>query len=118
MKTLYLHPTCTTCKRAVKWLDEHHIDYEKIDIRQVQPSVEQFQQILKNSGLGIKKLFNTSGELYRSLDLKNQLVTMSELEALTLLSTEGMLIKRPLLIEKDKVTVGFKEAEYEKMWGE
>ena len=104
---------CTTCQRAKKWLDDNKIEYELRDIKLDNPTLEELTEWYTKSGLPIKKFFNTSGLLYKSLDLKNRLPQMSEDEMLKLLATDGMLVKRPLLIGDDFVLVGFKEDEWE-----
>ena len=107
------YPKCTTCQKAKKWLDDNNIEYELRDIKLDNPTLEELTDWYKKSGLPLKKLFNTSGLLYKSLDLKNKLPDMAEDEILQLLSTDGMLVKRPLIIGKDIVLVGFKEDEWE-----
>ena len=107
------YPKCTTCQRAKKWLDDNKIEYELRDIKLDNPSLEELTKWYNKSGLPIKKFFNTSGLLYKSLDLKNKLLEMSEDEMLKLLATDGMLVKRPLLIGDDFVFVGSKETEWE-----
>ena len=109
------YPKCTTCQRAKKWLDDNNIEYELRDIKIDNPTLEELTEWYKKSGLPLKKFFNTSGLLYKSLDLKNKLPDMSEDEMLKLLATDGMLVKRPLLIGDDFVLVGFKEGEYGKI---
>ena len=106
------YPKCTTCQKAKKWLDDNKIEYELRDIKFDNPSYEELDEWYNKSGLPIKKFFNTSGLLYKSLDLKNKLPEMSEDEMLKLLATDGMLVKRPLLIGDDFVLVGFKENEW------
>ena len=106
------YPKCTTCQRANKWLDDNKIEYEFRDIKQDNPTYEELEGWYNKSGLPLKKFFNTSGLLYKSLDLKNKLPEMSESEMLKLLASDGMLVKRPLLIGDDFVLVGFKEAEW------
>lgn len=106
------YPKCTTCQRAKKWLDDNQIEYELRDIKLDNPTLEELTEWYKKSGLPLKKFFNTSGLLYKSLDLKNKLPEMSEDEMLKLLATDGMLVKRPLLIGDDFVLVGFKEVEW------
>ena len=106
------YPKCTTCQRAKKWLDDNKIEYELRDIKQDNPTYEELEGWYNKSGLPIKKFFNTSGLLYKSLDLKNKLPEMSEDEMLKLLATDGMLVKRPLLIGDDFVLIGFKEVEW------
>ena len=106
------YPKCTTCQKAKKWLDDNKIEYELRDIKEDNPSLEESTAWHKMSGLPLKKFFNTSGLLYKSMDLKDKLSTMSDAEQLKLLSTDGMLVKRPLGIGKDFVLVGFKESEW------
>ena len=108
------YPKCTTCQKARKWLDDNKIEYELRDIKLDNPKLDELTEWHKKSGLPLKKFFNTSGLLYKSLDLKNKLPTMSEDEMLKLLASDGMLVKRPLLIGDSFVVVGFKEAE----WGQ
>lgn len=107
------YPKCTTCQRAKKWLDDNKIKYELRDIKEDKPSFEELEKWHEQSGKPLKKLFNTSGLLYKSMDLKNKLPTMSEEEMLKLLSTDGMLVKRPMLIGDNFVLIGFKEKEWE-----
>ena len=105
------YPKCTTCQKAKKWLDDNKIEYELRDIKEDNPSLEELTAWHKMSGLPLKKFFNTSGLLYKSMELKDKLPTMSEEEQLKLLDTDGMLVKRPLVIGKDFILVGFKESE-------
>ena len=107
------YPKCTTCQRAKAWLDESGVEYELRDIKLDNPTLEELKAWHKQSGLPLKKLFNTSGLLYKSLDLKTKLPTMSEDEMLALLASDGMLVKRPLLILDGRVLVGFKEPEWQ-----
>ena len=109
------YPKCTTCQKARKWLDDNKIEYEFIDIKLDNPTLDELTEWYKKSGLPLKKFFNTSGLLYKSLDLKNKLPTMTADEMLNLLASDGMLVKRPLLIGDDFVLVGFKEDEYGKI---
>ena len=106
------YPKCTTCQKAQKWLDDNKIEYEFRDIKLDNPTFDELTEWYKKSGLPLKKLFNTSGLLYKSLDLKNKLPTMSEDEMLKLLASDGMLVKRPLLIGDGFVLVGFKDTEW------
>lgn len=106
------YPKCTTCQKAKKWLDDNKQEYGLRDIKLDNPTFEELTELYRKSGLPLKKFFNTSGLLYKSLDLKNKLPEMSEEEMLKLLATDGMLVKRPLLIGDDFVLVGFKEAEW------
>ena len=105
---------CGTCQKAKKWLDDNQIEYEFRDIKLDNPTLDELTKWYKKSGLPLKKFFNTSGLLYKSLDLKNKLPTMTEDEMLGLLASDGMLVKRPLLVGEDFVLVGFKEDEYGK----
>ena len=111
IKFIY-YPKCSTCKKAKKWLDDNKIEYELRDIKENNPSFEELAAWYKTSGLPLKKFFNTSGLLYKSMGLKDKLPTMSEEEQLKLLEADGMLVKRPLLVGKDFVLVGFKESEW------
>lgn len=106
------YPKCTTCQKALRWLDDNEIEYELRDIKKDNPSFEELDAWYKMSGLQLKKFFNTSGLFYKSMELKDKLPTMSEEEQLKLLATDGMLVKRPLVIGKDFVLVGFKESEW------
>lgn len=109
------YPRCTTCQKAKKWLDANKIQYTERHIKDDKPSYEELKEWYEKSGLPLKKFFNTSGQLYKSMELKNKLPEMSDEEQLRLLATDGMLVKRPLLIKGDKVLVGFKEAEWENL---
>ena len=111
------YPRCSTCKKAKKWLDENHISYEDRHIKDQNPTQEELKAWHEKSGLDIKKFFNTSGMLYKEMQLKDKLPAMSEDEQLQLLATKGMLVKRPLLVTDDTVLVGFKEAEWAKIVG-
>ena len=106
------YPKCTTCQKAQKWLDENRIAYAFRDIKTDNPTFEELSAWHRASGLPLRKFFNTSGQLYKSMDLKNKLPAMSEEEMLQLLAADGMLVKRPLVIGEDFVLVGFKEAEW------
>ena len=106
------YPKCTTCQKARKWLDERHIAYELRDIKTENPAYEELAAWHQRSGLPLKKFFNTSGLLYKSMGLKDKLPQMSEDEMLKLLAADGMLVKRPLLVGEDFVLVGFKETEW------
>ena len=106
------YPKCTTCQKARKWLDDNGIKYEFRDIKLDNPTLDELTGWYKKSGLPLKKFFNTSGLLYKSLDLKNKLPTMTEDEVLKLLASDGMLVKRPLVISEDFVLIGFKESEW------
>jgi len=107
------YPKCTTCQKAKKWLDDRQVSYEMRDIKLQNPSKEELEQWYCASGLPLKKFFNTSGLLYKSMQLKDKLPQMTEDEQLELLAGDGMLVKRPMLITENKILVGFKEAEWE-----
>lgn len=107
------YPKCTTCKKAQTWLDAQGVAYDFRDIKLENPSEEELSTWWKASGLPLKKFFNTSGLQYKALQLKDKLPTMSEEEQLALLATDGMLVKRPLLIGEDFVLTGFRQAEWE-----
>ncbi|NBH26469.1 arsenate reductase family protein [Lachnospiraceae bacterium] len=110
MKPLVLvYRKCSTCQKALKWLDENKIVYEERAIREENPTVEELRQWHRKSGLPLKRFFNTSGNLYKELQLKDKLADMTEEEQLKLLATDGMLVKRPLLVTEDYVCPGFKE---------
>lgn len=106
------YPKCTTCQKAQKWLDDNGVSYDLRDIKLNNPTLSELTEWHAKSGLPLKKFFNTSGLKYKSLDLKNKLPQMTEEEMLSLLSTDGMLVKRPIVIGEDFVLVGFKEAEW------
>ena len=106
------YPKCTTCGKAKKWLDDNGLEYEFRDIKLDSPTLEELSEWHKKSGLPLRKFFNTSGLMYKSLDLKNKLPEMTEEDMLKLLASDGMLVKRPLLIGDDFVLVGFKEADW------
>lgn len=107
------YPKCSTCKKAKKWLDENEKNYEDRHIVEDNPTVEELKMWYKKSGLPLKRFFNTSGMKYRELKLKDKLPEMTEEEQMELLATDGMLVKRPLVIGDDFVLVGFKEKEWE-----
>ena len=109
------YPKCTTCQKAMKWLDDNKIKYELRNIKENSPSLEELTAWYKMSNLPLKRLFNTSGLLYKSMKLKEKLPTMTEEEQLKLLATDGMLVKRPLVIGEDFVLIGFKESEWNKV---
>ena len=108
------YPKCTTCQKARKWLDEQGVRYEERDIKKDNPSYDELRGWLTSSGLPVKKFFNTSGLLYKSLALKDKLPSMSDEESLKLLATDGMLVKRPLMVGEGIVLIGFKEEEWKK----
>ena len=109
------YPRCTTCKKAQKWLDDNGLQYELRDIKENNPSYDELKEWYAKSGLPLKRFFNTSGQLYKNMELKDKLPAMSEEEQLKLLATDGMLVKRPILVNGGTVLVGFKEAEWEKL---
>ncbi|MCO8194607.1 MULTISPECIES: arsenate reductase family protein [Anaerofustis] len=114
MKYLFLeYPKCSTCKKAKKWLIENDIDFTSRHIIENNPTKEELTEWIKESNLPIKRFFNTSGMKYRELNLKDKLKEMNEDEMISLLSTDGMLVKRPIIIGKDKILTGFKEKEWE-----
>lgn len=110
---LICYPKCSTCQKAKKWLEDHAISYQERDIKLQNPAADEIKTWHEKSNLPLKKFFNTSGLVYRSLDLKEKLPTMSEEEQLALLASDGMLVKRPLLLAGDKVLIGFRMAEWE-----
>lgn len=112
MLNFICYPKCSTCQRAQKWLDESKLAYELRDIKVQNPTRDELAVWYQKSGLPLKKFFNTSGLLYKSLELKTKLPSMTEDEMLDLLATDGMLVKRPILVGGDFVLVGFKEAEW------
>ena len=107
------YPKCSTCKKAKNWLDEHKIQYTDRHIVEENPSYEELKEWFQMSGLPLKKFFNTSGMLYKEMGLKDKLPTMSEEEQIKLLATNGMLVKRPLIVDGKTVLTGFKEAAWE-----
>lgn len=112
----YWYPKCGTCRKAKKWLDEHGVEYEEIHIVEQPPSRNELEKLYQASGLPLKKFFNTSGKKYRELGLKDKIGTASEDELLDILSSDGMLIKRPIVTDGQTVTVGFKEEEFNHTW--
>ena len=113
MTTFIQYPPCSTCQKAKKWLDAHGIAYTDRHIKMDNPTAAELAAWQKKSGLPLKRFFNTSGMLYRELGLKDKLDTMSEEEQLKLLATDGMLVKRPVLVTDSTVLVGFREKEWE-----
>lgn len=113
---VYEYPKCGTCKKTKKWLQDNGVDAQFIHIVEETPTKEQIQQFVEESGLPIKRFFNTSGIKYKELNLKDKLVHMSDEEQYALLASDGMLIKRPLATDGKKITVGFKESDYEENW--
>ena len=106
------YPKCSTCQKAKTWLNEHNVEYTERNIAEENPSYDELKEWYEKSGLPLRKFFNTSGKLYKKIQLKDKLPSMSEDEQLRLLATEGMLVKRPILVSEGEVLVGFKEAEW------
>ena len=109
------YPKCSTCRKAKKWLDDHGVAYTDRHIKENNPTYEELKEWSARSGLPLKRFFNTSGQLYRSLQLKDKLPSMSEDEQLRLLASNGMLVKRPLVVTDSAVLTGFKEKEWEQL---
>ena len=109
------YPKCTTCQKAKRFLDENGMTYDERNIKENNPTIEELKDWHKASGLPLKKFFNTSGMLYRSMELAKKLPSMSEDEQFALLASDGMLVKRPILVADNTVLVGFKESEWEKL---
>lgn len=118
MITYYGYPKCGTCRKAKKWLEENGVEFKEFHIVEQPPSKEEIESFYGKSGLELKKFFNTCGQKYRELGLKDKLKTMSEKEQIELLSTDGMLLKRPIVTDGEKVTVGFKEEVFVENWKE
>ncbi|WP_142828913.1 arsenate reductase family protein [Planococcus soli] len=116
MITYYAYPKCTTCRKAKSWLEQNNVEYSEVHIAENPPTKEQLTEIYQASGLELKKFFNTSGLVYRSLSLKDKLSDMNEQQQLELLASDGMLIKRPLAWDGKRVTLGFKEEDYQNSW--
>lgn len=113
----YLYDKCGTCRKAKQWLTAKNVSFQEIPIVDAPPSQEELKQMWNTSGLDLRKFFNTSGQFYRELGLKEKLPGMSDDEMLALLASNGKLIKRPLITDGKKVTVGFKEEELDAAWG-
>jgi len=112
MIKVYCYSKCTTCKKALKWLDDNNVKYELIDIKENNPDEATIKKYYEKSGLALKKFFNTSGMIYRDLGLSKKLPDMSEEEQIKLLASDGMLVKRPLLLSGNLILTGFKESEW------
>lgn len=112
MLKVYCYSRCTTCKKALKWLEDHGIEHTVIDIKSEHPDEKTLRKYYAVSGLPLKRFFNTSGQIYRDMELSKKLPAMSEDEQFALLSTDGMIVKRPLLVGDSFVLTGFKEAEW------
>ncbi len=115
MIKVYCYSKCSTCKKALKWLDEKKVKYELIDLKENNPDEKTLRKYHKQSGLPLKRFFNTSGMLYREMELSKKLPDMSEDEQFKLLASDGMLVKRPMLVTDKTVLTGFKESEWEKV---
>ncbi len=115
MIKVYCYSKCTTCKKALKWLDDNGIKYESLDIKEQHPDRDTIKELNAISGLPLKKFFNTSGQLYRQMELSKKLPNMTDDEMLDLLASDGMLVKRPLLITGKKVLAGFKEDDWKEV---
>lgn len=114
MYTLYCYPKCSTCRKAQKWLDQEQVDYQFIDVVKEPPTEEKLAQWITNSGLPVRRFFNTSGVKYRELGLKDRVADLTVAQASQLLASEGMLIKRPLIVEDQQFVInGFNESKYE-----
>ncbi|MFS0674335.1 arsenate reductase family protein [Ornithinibacillus sp. 179-J 7C1 HS] len=114
--TFYWYPNCGTCKNAKKWFDEHNVEYESIHIVEETPSKEELLKLIEKSELPAKKFFNTSGKKYRELNIKDKIKNATTEEMAEILATDGMLIKRPIATDGKRVTVGFKEDEFQTIW--
>lgn len=113
MIKVYCYSKCSTCKKALKWLDDRGVAYEKIDLKENNPGEAELREYHAKSGLPLKRFFNTSGMIYRDMELSQKLPSMSDDEQFALLASDGMLVKRPLLVKDDTVLTGFKEKEWE-----
>ncbi|MFC7322200.1 arsenate reductase family protein [Halobacillus campisalis] len=114
--TFYWYPNCGTCKKAKKWLDDHSVDYNAVHIVEETPSEDELASIIRTSDLPARKFFNTSGKKYRELNMKEKLKNASEEDMIKWLAADGMLIKRPIVTDGERVTVGFKEDQFEQIW--
>lgn len=110
------YPKCSTCNKASKWLKDNGVDFEKNNIVEIPPSIELIKEILTTTNTQLNKLFNTSGTMYRELELKDKLPQMTQEEQMGILVSNGMLIKRPFVYDGKQLTLGFKENEYEEVW--
>lgn len=116
MLTFFQYPKCSTCRKAKQFLDSQGIVYENRHIVEEPPKVDELRELVAISGLPVQKFFNTSGQVYRQMELSKQLPTMSEEEKLQILASNGMLVKRPILTDGNQVTIGFKEEEWQQKW--
>ncbi|WP_062532135.1 Spx/MgsR family RNA polymerase-binding regulatory protein [Jeotgalibaca dankookensis] len=117
MLKFYGHPTCTTCKKAEKWLDKNNREYEWINIKETSPKKEWLRAILEDGLLTPKQIFNTSGKIYRELELKEKVEAMTTNEIVALLEGDGMMIRRPFITDEKNVSVGYNEEVFEELWG-
>ena len=115
MIKVYCYSKCSTCKKVLKWLDDRGIAYEKIDLKENNPGEAELREYHAKSGLPLKRFFNTSGMIYRDMELSKKLPAMSDDEQFVLLASDGMLVKRPLLVKDDTVLTGFREKEWEEI---
>ena len=115
MIKVYCYSKCSTCKKALKWLDDRGVAYEKIDLKENNLGEEELREYHAKSGLPLKRFFNTSGMIYRDMELSKKLPAMSDDEQFALLASDGMLVKRPLLVKDDTVLTGFREKEWEEI---
>lgn len=109
------YPKCSTCQKARKFLEERSVSFENRNIKEQNPSADELRAWITKSGLSVKRFFNTSGMLYRQMELKDKLPNMSDQEMIDLLATDGMLVKRPILVTEDTVLIGFRQAEWEEL---
>lgn len=115
--TFYGYNKCSTCRNARRWLDDHGVDYLFVDITERPPSAAELRKVMAAAGVRVRKLFNTSGQVYRELGVKDRLSGLSDEEALALLASNGRLIKRPIVTDGKRATVGFSTSEFEQTWG-
>lgn len=115
MIKVYCYSKCSTCRKALKWLDDRGVAYEKIDLKENNPGEAELREYHAKSGLPLKRFFNTSGMIYRDMELSKKLPAMSDDEQFALLASDGMLVKRPLLVKDDTVLTGFREKEWEEI---
>lgn len=114
--TFYWYPNCGTCKKAKKWFDDHQVEYKSVHIVEETPTKDELLELITKSDLPAKRFFNTSGRVYRELNMKDKIADASVEEMASYLASDGMLIKRPIVTDGERVTVGFKEDEYNNTW--
>lgn len=114
--TFYWYPNCGSCKKAKKWFDDHNIEYNSVHIVEETPTKEEIIELVSKSGLPAKAFFNTSGRVYRELNMKDKIIDANIEEMASYLASDGMLIKRPIVTDGERVTVGFKEESYREHW--